>query len=323
MDERHTLNVQIIENGVDGRWEKKFIIIEGSEIRVKENRDSLMISFSIKLNHVEVLPNYGESIVAVSSEENGGGGGGSGDVEMQTKSNAVIRLKPLFSPTPIIYAFELKSQSEYDRWVSFIQNSKIIQEPKEEEQEINYKSPSSYNEEPKSYNTHYGGKGWRHSLKKIAQKTGLVLGFLVYTVLLAALFGAMWVYYVGPIVTIDEMETTCYIHSSEWGYITKGYYSVDFNVTYQIESGEILNNMMIQYCKGFLCTVGLDAQYQVSTNNTCYYDNKDTNYVYFFLYPMIDYRLTITFAICGSLFGVWIIFLIIVIYVLYKHFNKK
>ncbi|KAM9995191.1 hypothetical protein ACTFIY_001357 [Dictyostelium cf. discoideum] len=319
MDERHTLNVQINENGVEGKWEKKFIIIEGSEIRVKENRDCLMISFSIKLNHAEVLPNYGESNVTVTSEENGG----SGDVEMQTKSNPVIRLKPLFSPTPIIYAFELNSQSEYDRWVSFIQSSKIIQEPKEEEEEINYKSPSSYNEKPKSYNTYHFDKGWRHTLKKIAQKTGLVLGFLVYTVLLAALFGAMWVYYVGPIVTIDEMKTTCYIHSSEWGYITKGYYSVDFNVTYQIESGEILNNMMIQYCKGFLCTVGLDAQYQVSTNNTCYYDNKDTNYVYFFLYPMLDYRLTITFAICGSLFGVWIIFLIIVIYVLYKHFNKK
>ncbi|KAN0019275.1 hypothetical protein ACTFIU_002480 [Dictyostelium citrinum] len=321
MDERHTLNVQVIENGVDGNWEKKFIIIEGSEIRVKDNRDSVMISFSIKLNHVEVLPNYGESNVTVSSSEENGGS----DVEMQTTSNTIIKLKPLFSPTPIVYAFELKSQNEYDRWVSFIQSSKIIKEPKEEEV-IDYKPPSTYNEptwSSKSYSTHHGGKGWRHTLKKIAQKTGLVLGFLVYTVLLAALFGAMWVYYVGPIVTIDEMKTTCYINSSEWGYISKGYYSVDFNVTYEIESGETLNNMMVQYCKGLLCTVGLDAEYVVGTNNTCYYDNNDTSYVYFFLYPMLDYRLTITFGLCGSLFGIWIIFLIIVIYVLYKHFNKK
>ncbi|KAN0038388.1 hypothetical protein ACTA71_000563 [Dictyostelium dimigraforme] len=324
MDERHTLNVQIIENGVHGKWEKKFIIIEGSEIRVKDNRDSIMISFSIKINHVEVLPSFFESNLTVTSEEKEEEENNGGDIEMKTKSSVLIKLRPLLSPTPIIYVFELNSQSEYDRWVSFIESSKIIQpEPKEEE--LDYKPPSSYNQQSwssKSYDTHHG-KGWRHTLKKIAQKTGLIFGFLTYTVLLAALFGAMWVYYVSPIVTIDEMKTTCYIHSSDWGFISKGYYSGDFNVTYTIDSGETLNNMMIQYCRGFLCTVGLEAQYQVGTNNTCYYDNKDTNFVYFFIYPMVDYRLTITFGLCGSLFGIWIIFLLILIFVFYKHFNKK
>ncbi|KAK5579576.1 hypothetical protein RB653_009260 [Dictyostelium firmibasis] len=315
MDERHTLNVQIIENGVVGNWEKRFIIIEGSEIRVKNDRESIMISFSLKLQHIEVLPNFDDECgITVGSEIDGG------DVEMSTTSKKLLKLKPLFSPSPIVYVFELKSQSEYDRWVLFIQSSRVQQQTKEEE--LEYKSSSSSYNEPtttktttgafysqKSYSHHE--KGWRHTFKKIAQKTGLVLVFLIYTALLAALFGAMWVYYVGPILTIDEMKTTCYVNSSDWGYISKGYYSVDFNVTYKIESGDILNNIMVQYCKGVLCNVGLDAEYPVGSNSTCYYDNKDPDFVYYDIYPMADYRLTITFGLCGSLFGIWIIFLII------------
>ncbi|EGC39507.1 hypothetical protein DICPUDRAFT_147724 [Dictyostelium purpureum] len=328
-DEILFLNVQRSIGSDTSNWELKYVKIDSTKIYFYDNEDSgeptnqFNLSDIILLeeddnindsnnnykkshrnnsNNIESINNNNETSISIDSINNYN----ERTIELDssisfTKNNEsqiLLKFKEKLGSSNE-WSIEMQSEEQLSNWLKAIHNK---QTPTPSNTAYSSYKGSSYYEDSDSCSC---------SFSSVKFKAITSTAFVVYTIVLAVLFAVLWIYFVEPIIGVDEMKTSCLINSNSWSWRSKGIYVLKISVTYEVENGEVLTNTMDQFCYGSFCPLTVNDKYPKGDNKTCYYDKNDTSYVYFSIGPMVRYRLSVTLGLCGSMFGIWLIWVII------------
>ncbi|EGC39532.1 hypothetical protein DICPUDRAFT_74948 [Dictyostelium purpureum] len=299
----------ISDNGAIGPWESKYLILTEYDFKVKENADDTITRSIINLCDV-VEVGRDESDAPPKSVE---------DLEQENNSDVelgspkfLLKMKTRYNTGWII---EMESEQIFDEWSSVMERKKGVLR----ESDINPPPPPPVRGQ-KDYKSDYTLRDFFDN-RRMMGEMWMVYAFIAYTILLSILFALLWTLYVLPEKNIVEIPTTCHIISSEAEYVWKRNYNLNIYVSYNTTEGE-LTNKMVQYCSGTSCPSKMVEKYPVGSDKECHYDEANPNYVFFDLSQMVRKRYTITFGLCGGLFGPWIICVVVMLITRWKTFSK-
>ncbi|KAK5581765.1 hypothetical protein RB653_003343 [Dictyostelium firmibasis] len=294
----------ISDEGVAGQWEKKYLQLTESNLIVKENADDNIVRSTIHLCDIvyverdskpkEISLDKPNTIEKLDDSTNTG----QVTVEMaDSQETILIHIKARYKSE---WKIEMESEDIYQEWYQIFKRKQGIMR----EIDINPPPPKRYSKPKYTFRTFYDNR-------KLLGERWMILAFIAYTAILVVLFSILWTKYVLPEKNIVEIESQCFIQSANSVYVYKRNYDLEILVTYKLESGESLTNLMYQYCSGNGCPSFMEDNYKVGTTVTCHYDEADPSYVFFDLSQMVRKRYTITFGVCGGLLGPWLIFVLV------------
>ncbi|KAN0050953.1 hypothetical protein ACTA71_004259 [Dictyostelium dimigraforme] len=307
----------ISDDGKADQWETKYLQLTESNLIVKENADDNIVRSTIHLCDIVYVERDGGKSKTLSLDKpntieqlDQSTNTGAVSVELSEEPNQIIiiHFKTRYKSE---WKIEMESEDNYEEWYNIFKRHQGVMR----EIDIHPPPPKPYRKPKYTFKTFYENR-------KLLGERWMVFAFIAYTIILVILFSVLWTKYVLPEKNIVEIESQCYIHSTEAVYVYKRNYDLEILVTYQLENGDTLTNLMHQYCSGNGCPDFMDDNYKVGTTVTCHYDEADTSYVFFDLSQMVRKRYTITFGICGGLLGPWLIVVIIISFISRKKITQ-
>lgn len=296
----------ISDEGKAGQWEMKYLQLTESNLIVKENADDHIVRSTIHLCDIVYVERESKSkTLSLDKQsntiENLDDSTNTGHVSVELSDSQepiLIHIKTRYKSE---WKIEMESEETYEEWYNIFKRHQGVMR----ERDIN-PPPPRRNRKPKyTFKTFYENR-------ELLGERWMLFAFIAYTIILVILFSVLWTKYVLPEKNIVEIESQCFIHSADAVYVYKRNYDLEILVTYQLENGQFLTNLMYQYCSGNGCPDFMDDNYKVGTTVTCHYDEADPNYVFFDLSQMVRKRYTITFGICGGLLGPWLIVVLVI-----------
>ncbi|KAN0021442.1 hypothetical protein ACTFIU_010036 [Dictyostelium citrinum] len=298
----------ISDEGRADQWEMKYLQLTESNLIVKENADDNIVRSTIHLCDIVYVerdsnskPLSLEKPNTIENLDDSTTNTGYVSVELpESQQSIVIHIKTRYKSE---WKIEMESENTYEEWYNIIKRHQGVMR----EIDIHPPPPRKYRKPKYTFRTFYDNR-------KLFGERWIVFGFIVYIAIVVILFSLLWTQYVLPEKNIVEIESQCYIHSTHAKYLSKKNYILEILVTYQLQNGDSLTNLMKQLCSGGGCPDFMDDNYKEGTTVTCHYDEADPNYVFFDHSKMLRPRYMITFGVCGGLLGPWLIAVLIIGY---------
>ncbi|KYQ93437.1 hypothetical protein DLAC_06128 [Tieghemostelium lacteum] len=280
----------ISDSGVPHEWEIRYLHINDGSLTIKESADDRITRGIISLHdivEIERLPL------------------GSGP---NPEDKYILRIQ-MRSKTQ--YKMVLDSYSTLMEWTRIFERHKGIMR----EEDINPPPPVHYTPQKHKYTL----KDW-FANRRLFGEAWMVYLFIAYTIMLVILFSVLWTQYLLPFRGITQVPTQCFVLKSDYEYLWKKNYDLIYDVTYTV-GNETVEGTIHRPCGGASCPDQLD-DYPTNELSSCYYDEDDTDFVFFKLQPYVNKRYSIVFGVCGGLFAPWLICVVTLLLVRWKTVSK-